>query len=137
MLNLGEVRRGCFCQEGHRGCRVILREIGPRGFCGGQACSVWEIGKQQLKTASWQDCQAALIPLPGPGSLGQVRGAPCQLLRVGVRGVGGQGLAVWRAAAQTPFIHPTLALSPHHPPSLVREERGRCVARAVSTGRSE
>lgn len=60
-------------------------------FRSGQACSLWEIGKQPLKTDSWRDCGAALNRLTGPGGLGPRQGAGCQLLRGCIRGAVGAG----------------------------------------------
>lgn len=76
-----------------QGCRVILRQIGPRVSCGGQACSAWEIRKQWLKTDSWRDCQAALIHSParrlGPSAGRSLPASP------GVHSTGGRGRG-WR-----------------------------------------
>lgn len=82
--------------------------------CRSQTYSLWQIGKQQLKTHPWQDRGAALRLLAGPGCLACGRGASCQLLRVcaGGRGADG-GLAACERPQHRPFRPQVFLLTPH------------------------
>lgn len=96
--------------------------------CRGQACSLWEIRKQQLKTDSWRDCGVALILLPSPGCFGRAQGAGCQLLRVCVGGVGFWQLAACGRPQPRPF---------HRQVIPARGGSVSCVVRALPRGRGE